>query len=416
MKTSQRPTVTLISLIYAGVDWLEFQYGELLKLQNEFGEPEVEILFVANDASPHVLEFLTVNCIPFVVAPGKLNPQEWYINSVYRAYNFGVSQAKGQYVLLTNSDMAYMPGFLFNLLKHKNSNSYLVGKLIESGRLKPAEAAIKRNFGKKIANFKRGHFYKLARRISTDTKTNGGLYMPLLINRENFLKFDGYPEGNILKSSLQNYILTGDYKLAIQGEDLVSGDFAFVKRLEASGWSFETVNNAIAYHFQEGEKSEHAKIYSGSPKSGISHGTFLDFFPLESLDFPFEKNSKNFRLLLLSSINLREKVDNVILIGDDFGTDKFVKGVNQIRAVLTSNIENVYSFAVKNDVHVHLIDNPVGGKNPLQASNIISQILKTELRNSFLPKEPSSIRSIVARHFPKFARKIIRGLLNQIGL
>ena len=57
----KKPFVTLVCLIYSGIDWLEFAYGELLLLQKEFEQGEVEILFCANDASQEVLDFLKYN-------------------------------------------------------------------------------------------------------------------------------------------------------------------------------------------------------------------------------------------------------------------------------------------------------------------------------------------------------------------
>jgi glycosyltransferase involved in cell wall biosynthesis len=410
--SNRKPKVTLVSLIYAGVDWLEFQYGELIKLQNEFGPHEVEILFVANDATPEVLQFLRSNCIPFVVAPGRVNESEWYINSVYRAYNFGVLKAQGEYVLLTNSDMAYMPGFLFNLLKHKTPNSYLVGKLIESGRLKPAEAAIKKNLGKSIVGFKRGKFYELARKISAETKTYGGLYMPLLAHRRSFLEHGGYPEGNILKSSLEMYIQNGEYQIAAQGEELVSGDFAFVKRLEALGWSFETVDNAIAYHFQEGEKSEHSKQLDRASKSGVSLGNSVNLNSNDFETFPFVIDQGESRLRLISSLDTSLNKGKVILIGDEFEFNNFISKVNNIQSIVTSNFDLLKFFSIDRNIHGYLLKRHEMGSLEILYKDVVSQVIKNELRNSFLPVEPESMRSKVARYVPENLRKIIRNFLD----
>jgi GT2 family glycosyltransferase len=271
----KKPTVTLISLIYAGVDWLEFQYSELLQLKNEFGPGEVEILFIANDASESVINFLNSNLIPYKSAPGRKSQSEWYINSVYRAYNFGVKEAKGEYVLLTNSDMSYAPGFLYSMMQQRSPSKYLVGKLVESGRLKPASLAIKKNLGRKLEKFKRAKFYKFANKISSDSLTPGGLFMPCLIDRNVFLNKGGFPEGNIRASSLQKYIETGISEIATHGEQLVPGDLAFVKALEFNKINHQTIGGAVAYHFQEGEKSESKEDLNIKIKSGIKLNSIL---------------------------------------------------------------------------------------------------------------------------------------------
>jgi glycosyltransferase involved in cell wall biosynthesis len=255
--------VTLISLIYSGVDWLEFQYGELLKLASELPPGEVEILFVANDASAAVIDFLDGNAIPYVFSPGKIDDAEWYINSVYRSYNYGVANAKGEYVLLTNSDMAYSEGFLYSMIIEADPNKYLVAKLIESGRLKPADSAVKKDLGKRIKNFKRREFTRIVNSSRKRSLENGGLYMPALVHRETFLKYGGYPEGNLRKNSLDNYIDGSAYEIAVQGEELVPGDQAFLQLLSKSSVVHKTNLNSFCYHFQEGEKTEfHPKVGS----------------------------------------------------------------------------------------------------------------------------------------------------------
>ena len=273
LRNKTQPVVTLVSLIYSGIDWLEFQYGELLKLKNEFGPGEVEILFIANDANQDVVNFLKMNSIPFKVAPGRKYKDEWYINSVYRAYNFGVKESKGEYVLLVNSDMAYAPGFLYNIMQNRSKNKYLVGKLIESGRLTPANSAIRANLGKKIKNFKRLKFYKLAQGISRNSLSYGGLYMPSLVNREVFLNNGGFPEGNLKTNTLHTFLQSKIFDAANMGDIVLPGDAVFIKLLQQKGITHETVNNAIAYHFQEGEKSEYSKEINSYTSTGIGINT-----------------------------------------------------------------------------------------------------------------------------------------------
>jgi hypothetical protein len=264
------PYVTIVCLIYSGVDWLEFQYSELLALKKELGPGEVEILFVANDANEDVLGFLKGNNIPFVVAPGRKNAKEWYINSVYRAYNFGAAHARGRYLLFVNSDMAYAPGFLHSILSFAAPNDYVSGKLIESGRLKPAEIAVKKNFGKRLKSFRRKSFYNYASRVTDSTFQNGGLYMPAVVSKESFLDSGGYPEGNISLDSVAHYINGESYSLAHIGDKLISGDDAFVRKFLGRGGRHITINSALVYHFQEGEKSTSSKSSNRFVASGVA--------------------------------------------------------------------------------------------------------------------------------------------------
>ena len=403
------PVVTLISLIYAGVDWLEFQYGELLKLQSELGPGEVEILFVANDASEEVLDFLRQNLIPFVIAPGKNYDGEWYINSVYRAYNYGVACAQGDYVLLTNSDMSYRPGFLVEMLKHRSLNSYLVGKLIESGRLTPAKSAIKKNLGKKITNFRRRAFYSISGKILKEGKSSGGLFMPVLVSRKAFLEAGGYPEGNIKQGSLESYTHSGDYNVALPGDPLVPGDFAFVKRLEINGWKHETLNSAIAYHFQEGEKSETQTSDSTVVHSGVR---------IQLTDSRFFKDERYLSArneIILPRITFVDSMDKmnkegmyILLEKDDNPFEKpDARKLGNVLACISPSIFVIQNSAIDFNIHAYLVDELIGD-NTSKLNRVFEEILASELRRTFLPIEPKPIKLIFTEKIPVPLKRFIK--------
>ena len=263
----RKPFVTLVCLIYSGVDWLEFAYGELLLLQREFEHGEVEILFCANDASQEVLDYLKYNGIPHIEF-NNADPKEHYISRVYRAYNFATRAAKSEYCLLVNSDMAYTPGFLTKILFERDKDTFVVARLIESGTLKPGPLAVKKNFGKSLQRFRRKAFYKYALCKEEPGVAEGGLFMPLLVSREVFLKLGGFPEGNITPGSLDSYIQGEYFEIAKPGTSCVSGDEALFKKAKLNGIKHVTSLRSIAYHFQEGEKRHtsakvNAKIRSG---------------------------------------------------------------------------------------------------------------------------------------------------------
>jgi glycosyltransferase involved in cell wall biosynthesis len=408
LQSQPRPIVTLISLIYAGVDWLEFQYGELLKLQLELGPENVEILFVANDATNEVIEYLQANEIPHILAPGRTQENEWYINSVYRAYNFGAMSARGEYVLLTNSDMAYFPGFLSNLLSHRSSKRYLVGKLIESGRLKPAKIAIKKNFGMNLATFKRANFYKFAARISGDTLTSDGLYMPLLINRQDFIDNGGFPEGNIKKDSLSKYLSSGNYEIAEPGEALLSGDFAFVERSKKNGWEFLTLNSAIAYHFQEGEKSEHKGKMARRPLSGIN------LMPLNATYGDSNQTiSEEARLRIVTNSSSFIPNTSVILLTNNVAELQEISPdkLNQITSVVTSDIPTLILAAIQLNIHAYFIDQSGLSQSSQELSATLNSVISAELRRTFLPSIPSSLAMKIRARIPAKIKIAVRPIL-----
>ena len=406
----RKPAVTLISLIYAGVDWLEFQYSELLKLRNEFGPDEVEILFIANNASESVIKFLDTNFIPYRVAPGRKSQSEWYINSVYRAYNFGVKEAKGDYVLLTNSDMSYAPGFLYSMMQQRSPSKYLVGKLVESGRLKPSNLAIKKNLGKTLEKFKRKKFYRLANKIASNSLSPAGLFMPCLVDRQVFLDRGGFPEGNLVPQSLESYVKSGNYVLALQGDPVISGDFAFVKRLESEGFQHETVNSAIAYHFQEGEKSEvkassRSRVYSGILVDGTNSPL------LHSIErFSSRLDSEDFRLKIYDKF--QTDVHSYGIVMDDFQDfyPKLDKELNGLKFCITSNEMICRKFAMDFDIHTYYLDK-WSTRNSEDFCHLVEQILVQELHNTFILSGPVSIRKKISKAIPTALKLIIKSWL-----
>jgi len=429
---AKKPTVTLISLIYAGVDWLEFQYSELLQLKNEFGPGEVEILFIANDASESVINFLNSNLIPYKSAPGRKSQSEWYINSVYRAYNFGVEEAKGEYVLLTNSDMSYAPGFLYSMMQQRSPSKYLVGKLVESGRLKPASLAIKKNLGRKLEKFKRAKFYKFANKISSDSLIPGGLFMPCLIDRKVFLNKGGFPEGNIRAASLQKYIETGISEIATQGEQLVPGDLAFVKALEFSKINHQTVGGAVAYHFQEGEKSESKEDLNTKIKSGIKlnsilsseNDRFADKYLMQCSSIKrasqLDDEVSNPRVEIVIDKNkflARNPIRKMVIdIPGDSNHSTNTIGVlgNKVDSLITQNSNFDLYLDILNDVHVYFFSEI---HMPLEISELnvqdIDRAVFQEMELSFKFPNKLAFFSLLKSKIPNRFKILIKLMLNK---
>jgi glycosyltransferase involved in cell wall biosynthesis len=259
VQKKQKAEITLVSLIYKDLDWLEFQYSQLLKLQTDLPVGKADILFIANDATPEVLAFLRENGIPHKAISTRANADEWFINSVYRAYNSAVEFAKTDFVYLVNSDMAYTKGTLARLYERRDPNLLLASRLVELGVLESGLFGIERSFGSKPKTFRQKEFNNYATTISKPEIHDGGLYMPLLVHRETFLRLGGYPEGNLTPESLKEYVSGGRPTIAVQGATSIPGDRAFVLRAEKASVFHKTAFDSIAYHFQAGERRSNSR-------------------------------------------------------------------------------------------------------------------------------------------------------------
>ncbi|MDD7805842.1 MAG: glycosyltransferase [Endozoicomonas sp. (ex Botrylloides leachii)] len=242
-----RPKITIFSLVYKDIGWLEFLYQQFLAATPI---KDVEFYFVANDADDSVISYLTERYIPFYnFRNQEAHLTEHYINNVYRAYNFGVSKAQGDYVVLLNSDMAFSEGWLEALLNYCEEGVCVASRLIEPGKLKTGKHGIERNFGASWNCFDEESFRSYANSIRDDRTEDGGLYMPLMIRKKDFDAVGGYPEGNIIpESDPWNPVI------AEPGVPVVSGDTAFIQKLASIGVKHITAFNSVVYHFQEGEK------------------------------------------------------------------------------------------------------------------------------------------------------------------
>lgn len=243
------PRVSIIALIYKNTDWLRFSYEQILKYANL---DETEIFFVANDAAPHVRTFLRDRYIPHYIFDNTSEHRtQWYINNVYRAWNFGARIAKGEYLLFVNSDMAFTPGWVEKLLSRMDGHNCVASRLVESGKLRSGLYGIERDFGRALASFDERAFQKFAAGVAADEVREGGLFMPFLIRRDDFLRVGGYPEGNVVPGSDPITPV-----IAERGGPMVSGDAVLMERLRRHGIGHQTDFNTLTYHFQEGEMDD----------------------------------------------------------------------------------------------------------------------------------------------------------------
>ena len=227
--------VVVVCLIYKSINYLEF-------VLNSFNRhtTNAELLFVANDATDKVKEYLDKNKINHLIFENK-DKDEHYIRRVYRAWNFGGNHADGDVIVFVNSDMAFSENWLENLLKNVNEERIVTSRLVESGKLESGKTAISKNFGKSYKEFDRQQFENFANENKEDKILKGGLFMPCAIYKDIFVKSGGYPIGNTVKRS--GKVISGDW-------------IYFYKTLGAMNIKHYTVADSIVYHIQEGEMDE----------------------------------------------------------------------------------------------------------------------------------------------------------------
>jgi len=145
--------------------------------------------------------------------------------------------------------MAFTENWLKNLSCAYNGKNCVTSRLIESGKLPSGKYGISKNLGRDIRFFDETSFQKYALQIQEKKVKEGGLFMPLFINRTNFFSVGGYPEGNVVPDSN-----IWEPTIAKQGEFCISGDQVLMEKLKKKGIHHQTAFNSVIYHFQEGEK------------------------------------------------------------------------------------------------------------------------------------------------------------------
>ncbi len=244
-----RPKYSIVCLIYKSVDWLELVYKQVLQYTDL---TDTEFFFVANDANEDVIKYLRDNYIPyFNYQNTEEQKREWYINNVYRAWNYSAKVARGDFIIFINSDMCFTPGWLDELKAAYDGSNLVTSRLVESGKLRSGQYGIEENFGRNFSEYNEAGFLQFAESIREDKVLDGGLYMPLLVKKEHFVSIGGYPEGNIKRGS---DIFSNE--IALQTDLQISGDAILMQRMATIGIKHQTSFRSIVYHFQCGEMDE----------------------------------------------------------------------------------------------------------------------------------------------------------------
>lgn len=241
-----KPNVSIVCLIYQSTGWLQFAYNQILAHTDL---SDKELIFIANDATPEVKKYLRDYYIPhYIFENTDEHRQEWYINNVYRAWNFGAEKAQGDFIVFVNSDMAFSPNWLENLLAQYDTQNCVTSRLIERNTIPNDDTIIRKNFGDHFTTYEESSFLTFTQTASLNKKVPGGAFMPLLIKKSDFEAVGGYPEGNMRTGSDIHQPV-----IAKKGEDLVSGDIVLMDKLAERGITHDTALDSLVYHFQEGE-------------------------------------------------------------------------------------------------------------------------------------------------------------------
>jgi len=243
-----KKNIEIITLIYKSIDYLNLMVNQFKSDLVKLEDWDVGVRIVANDATDEVLEALKNSGIPYTIYNDP-NPKEYYLNRVYRAYNYSVKTSKYDNVCLLNSDNVLSKDWLKNLLVHHDGINIPCGRLVESGKMNSGLHAINlgpNHFGRhaKTINFDEWNYF--AENAKVPIIKEKGLYGACVFEVSRFLESGGYPEGNIYTDGIGT----------LSGHPIKSSDdYYFHDVLENKyGMKHITVFDSLVYHIIEGEK------------------------------------------------------------------------------------------------------------------------------------------------------------------
>lgn len=221
-------SLEVVAMIYKSVAYLDFIRNQMERFCKS-SLAEVKTRIVGNDPEPQIISRLTSSDSVYHDS----SPSDYYLNRVYRCWNYCVESSKADMVVLVNSDMAFSNGWLDPLIEAYHANMIPVSRLVESGKLRSGMHCIEEDFGRSPEEFDEKVWRNYVERTSRKATIEGGMFMPVLFDRKEFVESKGYPHGNI-----------GD----------ISGDAYFFGVLESvTGRKHVTCFDSLVYHIQEGE-------------------------------------------------------------------------------------------------------------------------------------------------------------------
>lgn len=245
---------SIVSLIYKSPLFADWVYESIMKYTPLVKKGIAEFFFIANDATPNVIQHLNKKGYKFyevnnpilsdkdLFKKGIGKPE--YISRVYKGWNQAILKSRGKVVVLVNSDNFFSPDWLENLIKYYDENKIICSTLIE--RHHPVHGvfpgAIHQEFGNHPLNFEEERFINYTYKIKQTGLKDGGVYMPCMFSKKKALDVNLYPEGNLAGNSFDDVIGYGDE--------------VFFNRLKKIGVTHHTALDSISYHLKEGEMDE----------------------------------------------------------------------------------------------------------------------------------------------------------------
>lgn len=244
-------TIELIALIFKSEDYLDLIVNEFRSVRTIADGWDVSLRIVANDATPEIIakldELKESNTLKKEIKVSIYNdpkPNDYYLNRVYRCWNYAGQTCQADNLCFINSDMVFSDNWLGNLLKHHDGVNIPCSRLVESGKMRSGTYGISYDFGRNPKNIDTEGWITAANEWSQDMVKDGGLYMPCVFEKKRFIESGMYPEGNIYTDgvgTLNGFVQSGD-------------DWFFKKLNKEYGMKHITVFDSLVYHIQEGEK------------------------------------------------------------------------------------------------------------------------------------------------------------------
>ena len=181
--------ISIICLIYKSTKLADWVYESLMEFTPMLKNNEAEFFFVANDPTDEVIAHLIEKNYPFIINENKVLSEEElfsqgygapeYIVRVYKGYNQGILHAKGERVVLINSDNYFSPDWLENLIKYSEFKNVVSSQIVEPKNEYGGfyHAALVAEFGHTTEDFEKENFLQYAiKNKKTGLKRGGGVH------------------------------------------------------------------------------------------------------------------------------------------------------------------------------------------------------------------------------------------------
>lgn len=158
-----RKNLEIVSLIYKSKPYLDSIVSEMGSSLSVDGW-NIKFRVVANDASNDILTALEKKGVPFSVYVDP-QPEDYYLNRVYRCWNHAAQTCKEENICFVNSDMIFSKDWLKNLLAHHDGVNIPTSRLIESGKMPSGQHGVSFNCGQTLKTFNKKTFESVCEAI-----------------------------------------------------------------------------------------------------------------------------------------------------------------------------------------------------------------------------------------------------------